>query len=274
MSVASAPWQIASTFVRNLERRRGLILNLVARDFKQRYIGSSLGWLWAAVHPMVLLASWTFVFAVVFKVKLARDAGTSNYAIFLFAGMLPWMLFSETVQRSANSIVDYANLITKSVFPAELIPIAIFLSNVLTHLLGLLILFIVVLATTHKLSVLLVLLPVYMFLLGLFTLGVSWLVSSLNVFIRDTAQVLLIVLTFWFWFTPIFFTVDQLPPRLRFLAMWNPLAEVVSAYRSCILLARWPSYTELAQLILLSLGTFIVGGLFFRHSKGAFGDVL
>ena len=93
MSVASAPWQIASTFVRNLERRRGLILNLVARDFKQRYIGSSMGWLWAAVHPMVLLASYTFVFAVVFKVKLGPEAGTSNYAIFLFAGMLPWMLF-------------------------------------------------------------------------------------------------------------------------------------------------------------------------------------
>ena len=81
-------------------------------------------------------------------------------------------------------------------------------------------------------------------------MGVSWLVSSLNVFLRDTAQVLLIVLTFWFWFTPIFFTVDQLPARLRFLAMWNPLAAVVSAYRSCILLARWPSATELAQLIL------------------------
>src|ERR1051326_4607976 len=110
MSVVSAPWQIASTFIRNLERRRGLIINLVIRDFKQRYIGSSMGWLWAAVHPLVLLASYTFVFAVIFKVRLEPQAGTSNYAIFLFAGMLPWLLFQESVQRSANSMVDYANL--------------------------------------------------------------------------------------------------------------------------------------------------------------------
>jgi lipopolysaccharide transport system permease protein len=169
MSVASAPLQIAASFARNLGRRRGLILNLVARDFKQRYIGSSAGWLWAAVHPLVLLASYTFVFAVIFKVKLGPEAGTSNYAIFLFAGMLPWLLFQETVQRSVNSMVDYANLITKSVFPAELIPIAIFLSNVLSHLLGLLILLLVVLGTTQKLSALLVLLPLYILLLGLFT---------------------------------------------------------------------------------------------------------
>lgn len=274
MSAVSAPWQIASTFARNLGRRRGLILNLVARDFKQRYIGSSVGWFWAAVHPIVLLVSYTFVFAVVFKVKLGPEAGTQNYAIFLFAGMLPWLLFQETVQRSANSLVDYANLITKSVFPAELIPIAIFLSNVLNHLLGLLILLLVVLGATHRLSAFVALLPLYIVLLGLFTMGVSWLVSSLNVFLRDTAQVLTIVLTFWFWFTPIFFTVDRLPARLRFLALWNPLAPVVDAYRSCILLGRWPSLSELAQLTLLSVGTFIVGGLFFRHSKGAFGDVL
>ncbi len=274
MSAISAPWQIAATFVRNLERRRGLIVNLVTRDFKQRYIGSSMGWLWAAVHPLVLLASYTFVFAIIFQVKLGPEAGTSNYAIFLFAGMLPWLLFQETVQRSVSSIVDYANLITKSVFPAELIPIAIFLSNVLNHLFGLLILLVAVALTTHKLAAPLALLPFYLFLLGLFTMGVSWLVSSLNVFLRDTAQVLSILLTFWLWFTPIFFTVERLPARLRFLALWNPLAGVVGAYRSAILLGRWPAPAELGQLAVLSLGTFIAGGLFFRHSKRAFGDVL
>src|ERR1039458_622908 len=146
--MVSASWQIAATFLRNLGRRRGLILNLVARDFKQRYVGSSMGLLWGAVHPLVLLASYTFVFGVVFKVRLGPEAGTSHYAIFLFAGMLPWLLFQETVQRSASSMVDYANLITKSVFPAELIPISIFLSNVLNHVVGLLILLGAVVATS------------------------------------------------------------------------------------------------------------------------------
>jgi len=274
MYLISAPIQITTTFLRNLGRRRGLLLNLVARDFKQRYVGSLIGWIWGAVHPIVLLASYTFVFAVVFKVRLGPEAGTSHFAIFLFAGMLPWLLFQETVQRSASSMVDYANLITKSVFPAELIPIAIFLSNVLNHLMGLAILELVILGTAQKPSSFLALLPLYMLLLGLFTLGVSWLVSSLHVFLRDTAQVLTIVLTFWFWFTPIFFTVDRLPSRLRFLAQWNPLASVVEAYRSCLLQARGPSAAGLGQLAIFSLGMFVVGGWFFRHSKRAFGDVL
>lgn len=267
-------YQIAASFARNLGRRRGLLFNLVARDFKQRYVGSSMGWVWAVVHPLVLLISYTFVFAVIFKVRLGPEAGTSSYPIFLFAGMLPWLLFQETVQRSANSMVDYANLITKSVFPAELIPISIFLSNVLNHLLGLFLLMAVVLGFTRKLSALVILLPLYVLLLGFFTLGVSWLVSSLNVFLRDTAQILSIALTFWFWFTPIFFTTDRLPEQLRFLASLNPLAAVVSAYRSCLLQASWPSGAGLAWLTAFSLGTFIVGGLFFRHTKRSFGDVL
>jgi ABC-type polysaccharide/polyol phosphate export permease len=274
MPTISAPFQIGATFLRNLGRRRGLILNLVARDFQQRYVGSSFGWLWALVHQMVLLASYTFVFAVIFKVRPGPEAGTSSYAVFLFAGLLPWLLFQDTVQRSAHSMVDYANLITKSVFPSELIPIAIFLSNVLNHLLGVLILFGVAAALSQKIGLQLGLLPVYIVLLGLFTLGVSWLVSSLNVFLRDIAQVLTIVLTFWFWFTPIFFTPDRLPERLRFLADWNPLAAVVSGYRSCLLSSHWPSGWDLARLAAISLGTFVVGGLFFRHTKGAFGDVL
>ena len=117
-------------------------------------------------------------------------------------------------------------------------------------------------------------LPLYVVLLGLFTMGVSWLVSSLNVFLRDTAQVLTIALTFWFWFTPIFFTRERLPSQLQFVADLNPLAAVVSAYRSCLLEARWPSGADLARLAIFSLTAFLVGGLFFRHTKRAFGDVL
>jgi len=274
MQAASAPVHIAGNFLGNLVKRRGLILNLVARDFKQRYVGSTFGWLWAIVHPIVLLISYTFVFSVVFKVRLGPEAGTSNFAIFLFAGMLPWLLFQDTVQRSANSMVDYSNLITKSVFPSELIPISIFLSNILNHVLGMLVLLVVAASFTGTLSAMIALLPVYIVLLGLFTLGVSWLVSSLNVFLRDTAQFLTIVLTLWFWFSPIFFTADRIPERLRFLADWNPLAGIITAYRDCILLGQWPSGANLARLALISIATFIAGGLFFRHSKRAFGDVL
>ena len=260
--------------VSNLLRKRTLVGNLVARDFKQRYVGSTLGWLWGAVHPAVLLLSYTFVFSLVFKVRPAADSGTDNFPLYLFAGILPWLLFQETVQRSVTAVVDYSNLITKSLFPSEVLPISLFLSGMLNHLLGLLVLLAIVVFLVKKVTVFVLLLPVYVFLLALFTIGVSWLVSSLHVFLRDTAQALSIVLTFWFWFTPIFFSVEHLPENLRFIARINPLAYVVDAYRRCLLAGRAPAPADLALTAAFAFAAFIGGGLFFRYSKRAFGDVL
>ena len=100
-------------------RRRGLIFQLVRRDFEQRFVGSAAGWLWGIIHPLVLLVCWTFVFSFCLKMTVPPGRGHQSYALYLFAGMLPWLLFSETVQRSSNSLLEHANLITKTVFPGR-----------------------------------------------------------------------------------------------------------------------------------------------------------
>src|SRR5579871_4682274 len=123
-------------FAFNLIERRTLLFQLVRRDFEQRFIGSAAGWVWGVIHPLVLLASWTFVFSVCLHQKMPANEVTGNYPLFLFAGMLPWLLFSDTVTRSASSLLEQANLITKTVFPAEMIPISVFLSSLVSHLLG------------------------------------------------------------------------------------------------------------------------------------------
>jgi lipopolysaccharide transport system permease protein len=117
-------------------------------------------------------------------------------------------------------------------------------------------------------------LPIYMFLIGLFAIGVGWFVSSLQVYLRDTAQVISVVLTFWFWMTPIFINEQQVPERFRFLLRANPLALVVRAYRDRLLSYRIPSLHELAIVAAYSVTVFILGGLFFRHLKRGFADVL
>src|SRR4030042_4640860 len=93
-------------FLRNLVERRSLLFQLVRRDFEQRFVGSAMGWVWGLIHPLVLLLSWVFVFQVCLKMN-----DVENYPFFLFAGMLPWLLFSETVNRSTSSLLDQANLI-------------------------------------------------------------------------------------------------------------------------------------------------------------------
>src|SRR5262249_34820899 len=157
---------------------------LVRRDFEQRFIGSAMGWIWGLIHPLVLLASWTFVFQ--FVLKQAPPPGVDSYPLFLFAGMLPWLLFSETLQRAAPSLLDQANLITRTVFPAEIVPVSVFLSTLMSHLLALVLMIAVTGVWKNRFSVFLVTLPLFMLVTGLFAVGLAWIVSSLHVFLRDT----------------------------------------------------------------------------------------
>ena len=261
-------------FLRNLVERRNLLFQLVRRDFTQRFVGSAAGWLWGVIHPLVLLVSWTFVFQYCLRIKLDPGEITQNYPLFLFAGFLPWLLFQDTVQRSASSLLDHQNLITKTIFPAEVVPVSIFLSSLVNHLIALGLVLGAVGIWERHFSPMVFFLPVYMFLLVLFAIGVGWIVASLQVYLRYTAQVLSVVLTFWFWFTPIFITESHFPARLRFLLRLNPLALLVGAYRERLLTARWPNPWDIAAIAAWGIAVFVAGGLFFRHLKRGFADVL
>jgi lipopolysaccharide transport system permease protein len=261
-------------FFRTLVERRTLLFQLVRRDFEQRFVGSAAGWLWGLIHPLVLLLSWTFVFQWCLKVTLPRGEITQNYTMWLFTGYLPWLLFQETVTRSSTSLLDHANLITKTVFPAELAPVSIFLSSLVSHLMTLTMVVVAVFVWLNHFSVMIFLLPLYMLFTGLFAVGIGWIVSSLQVYLRDTSQAMMVVLTLWFWVTPIFISEEQYPPQVRWVLTLNPLAYLVRAYRERLLSYRLPSTEELAILAACSVASFIVGGLVFRHLKRGFADVL
>ncbi len=261
-------------FIRKLAQHRGLIKNMVIRDLKARYVGSAMGFFWSVIHPLVLLVSYTYVFSVVLKQQLGPEAGISNFAVYLFCGILPWLLFQETLTRASNVLIDHANLITKTLFPAEILPVSILLANLVNHLIGVAILLSILVIGFHKVGWLMLLAPVYLLALMLFALGLAWFISSVQVFLRDTAQVLTVILTFWFWFTPIFFDEGRIPTTLVFLMRLNPLAEVVIGYRHCFLSGEMPSGQGMLYLYLVAGAIFIIGGLFFRHTKKSFADVL
>lgn len=266
-------------FLRNLVERRTLLAQLVRRDFQQRYVGSAAGWLWGVVHPLVLLASWIFVFQVCLKVTLPAGSIVKNYPMFLFSGMLPWLLFQDTVMRSANSLLEHSNLITKTVFPAEVVPVSIFLSSLIHHLIALAVAVVWAVLVVKFISPMILLLPVYMLFVGMLAVGIGWVVASLHVYLRDTAQVLMVIMTLWFWATPIMISEQQIPERLhgirlRALIMWNPMSWVVRAYRDRMFAATWPEPHEILTLAAYSIAVFVLGGLFFRHLKRGFADVL
>ena len=249
-------------------------MQLVKRDFQQRYVGSAAGWVWGLIHPLVLLGSYTFIFGICLKMKPGPDEVTQNYPMFLFAGMLPWMLFSETLLRSAGSIVDQANLITKTIFPAEIVPVTIFLSSLISHLLALALVVAAAGIWMRHFSPLIVMLPVFLLLLGLLAVGLGWIAAALQVYLRDTAQVLAVIMTLWFWVTPILIAEGQFPTWARFAIRANPLAYIVRAYREMLLGHRPPSVQDLTATAAFAVGSFVVGGLFFRYLKRGFADVL
>jgi lipopolysaccharide transport system permease protein len=261
-------------FLRNLIERRSLLFQLVRRDFEQRFVGSAVGWVWGLIHPLVLLLSWVYVFGFLFGQTPPPTAGTRYYALYVFSGMLPWMLFSETVQRSASSLLDHANLITKTVFPAEFVPVSVFFSTLASNLLALALLLAATLIWDRNLGVFVFLLPIYMLLIGLFAVGIGWIVASLHVFLRDTAQMVSVVLTFWFWMTPIMIAAEKVPRQARFLLTANPMYYAVKIYRQAVFTSQLPDWHDVATLALSSAAVFLAGGLFFRYMKKGFADVL
>ncbi len=244
------------------------MFQLVRRDFTQRYVGSAAGWLWGVIDPLVLLVSYYFVFGICLQVQ------TENYPLVLITGMLPWLLFSDTVTRSAGSLVDQASLITKTVFPAEIVPLAIFISSLLSHLIAVALVLLAGLLYLGRVNPAILLLPVYMLLVGLFAVGIGWIASSLQVYLRDTAKVLSVALTFWLWVTPIFIKEDKFPRKVQFLIAWNPLAYIVRPYRQLLMGTGLPAMHDLLLATFFACGAFFAGGMFFRYMKRGFADVL
>ena len=259
-------------FLRKIVLKRSLIWAFVVRDLKSRYIGSCMGFFWAVIHPFVLLASYTFVFSIVFKIRI--NQGTfDNFTVFLFCGILPWLYFQDTLLRSCNSVVDQSHLIRKTLFPSEILPLTLVLSNLVTHLVGLLIL-LVILLYLNTIGWAVLLIPVYLVLLVVLSLGLGWLAAALQVFLRDTIQVLTVLLVFWFWFTPIFYEIEMVPKVFRVWIEINPLSHIVEGYRSLLLENRVPDLMSLGWLTCSSLMLFGIGGFVFRNTKRDFVDVL
>jgi lipopolysaccharide transport system permease protein len=264
--------------IQKLKANRNLLKNLIVRDLKHRYVGSIGGFLWSVVHPIVLLISYTLVFGFIFPQRLGPESGTSNFAIFMMCGLLPWLLFSDTIIRNCSVISDNAPLITKTVIPAEILPISITISNLIHHLIGLAMLLTVMLVfySVH-LSTIYILL--YMVMLLMFAQGLGWIVAGLQVFLRDTIQGLQIILLLWFYFTPVLYSMERvqssaLPQKLKFLAGLNPMAIIVTGYRNSLLNLAQPKPIQIGTVLAMSFAVFIVGAILFRQAKPAFPDVL
>lgn len=261
-------------FLRKLVQNRYVIHSLVIRDIRFRYAGSFLGLFWAFIHPLTQLIIYYFVFSVVLKARLGAEYSDTNYAIWLMSGMLPWLLFSEVVSRSPGAVLEQANLIKKTVFPSEILPFTHVSVALVNHIIlfSTLLIFLFVLRQGPTIKMLW--LPIHLFGVILFSLGLAWFLSALNVFLRDIGQVLGVVLNVWFFFTPVIYPSSLVPEAFRHWLTVNPMFYAIEGYRMALLGRAKPDFIGLVILFGYGIGTFIIGGALFKKLKPAFADVL
>jgi lipopolysaccharide transport system permease protein len=248
-----------------------LLRELVKRDFQGRYAGSLLGFLWSFVQPLWLLALYSFVFSTVLKINPV-GVRTSHFSLFLLCGLLPWMALQEGILRSATAVTDNANLVKKLRFPAEILVAAAVLAALLHQAIATL-LFVGVLGWLGELSwrglpLLAIAIPLQVAL----TLGLGLLLGAVQVFFRDTAQVVGMVLSAWFYLTPIVYPLDYVPERFRPWIERNPLTALVGLYREAFLGGVAAPFAGSGVLAAAAVVLLCLGSWLFARLKPAFVD--
>lgn len=268
---SSAPQTLISTMWRN----RSLLHALVQREVVARYRGSFIGILWSLFNPIFMLTVYTFVFSVVFKARWGGGGESrTEFALVLFAGMIVFNLFAETITRAPTAVVSNTSYVKKVIFPLEILP-CVALGSALFHASVSLAVWLVAYGLLFGMpGMTALLLPLVLLPLVLMTLGLAWLLASLGVYLRDVAQVVGIVTTAMMFLSPIFYPLSALPEQYRAVLLLNPLTPAVEQARKVLVWGQWPDFDLLA--IYTAVGALVawLGFAWFQKTRKGFADVL
>jgi len=252
-----------------------LTWEMTKRDLSARYRGSLLGVAWSLVTPVLMLLVYTFVFGVVFKARWGgTELDSADFALALFTGLLTFGIFSESVNRSPSLILGHQNLVKKVVFPLEILPLMAVLTAVIQAGISLAVLLVACIVMRGGLPWTTIYVPLVLAPVILLTLGFTWGLSAMGVFLRDIGQGVAVVTTALMFLTPIFYPLEALPESYRHLAASSPLAVAVENMRQVVLWGKQPDWSSVLVGLAVSVPVAITGyGLFMRTKKG-FADVL
>ncbi|MCD6223930.1 MAG: ABC transporter permease [Deltaproteobacteria bacterium] len=254
-------------------RFRTLFKGFVNQEIQGRYSGSMGGLVWYLLTPLSNLLMYVFIFSVVFQIRMKPiETGTDSFVLYLLVGLLPWMAFSEAALNSPGLIIGKSNLITKVLFPTEVLPIASVVVTYIVNSVGFFLFFLFLFFKGYG-HMMWLWFPVVIGLQMVFTLGFVIWISSLSVFIRDLQQFMGIVMQIWFYLTPILFPLSMVPEKYRVILTINPLYPFVELYHM-ILLQHRISYFLLGYAAAIAIFLLLSGIIFFNHVKSAFADVL
>ena len=258
-----------------LFQHRELLWDLVKRDFIGRYKGSMLGVFWSLFNPLLMLAIYTIVFSVAFRAKWGGMAESKvSFAIVLFSGMVVHSFFAECLNRAPSLITSQPNFVKKVIFPLEILPWVALVSAFLHFLVsfGVLVVFCLLAGVVIQSGALMI--PIALIPLVLIIMGISWLFSSLGVYLRDLSQIMGMVTTVALFMAPIFYPIEALPPAFGKLLVWNPITLPVILLRNLMLWDKPFLWGAWAISLVIGLSVCQLGYWWFQKSRGGFADVL
>ncbi len=248
---------------------REMVISLVKRDLKSRYKGSVLGFLWMFLNPLLQLAVYTVVFSTIMRM------GIDKFYLFLFVALVPWLFFSTCLSMGTTVIFSQQDMVKKIYFPREVLPLAFTISQFVNMLLSFLVIFAVILCSGIQLSLpALLFLPLVMLIEFVLALGVTYLVSALNVYFRDLEHILGILSMAWMYLTPILYPIEMVPEQFTQLFYLNPMTSITIAYRDILYFGRMPQLGTLSNAVIMGMIVLAVGQLTFGRLQRRFVEEL
>jgi lipopolysaccharide transport system permease protein len=247
-----------------------LLMNLTRREIKGRYSQSLFGAGWAIAQPLATMAVFTLVFARLGQIP----SGGAPYPLFAYAALVPWFFFSNSVNSGTMSLITYRNIVTKTYFPREIVPLAQVSSRLVDFAAAAALYALLMIYYRVAPGVWAFMVPAFFGLLVLFTLGVTLATSAANVFYRDVNPVVQISLQLWLYLTPVAYPLAAVPERYRAFFLLNPLTGIVEGMRSAIVFGRPPDWTVVGVSAALTATIFIGALVLFKRTDRYFADVI
>jgi len=273
---ASRHYGVASTFavsdlvhsVAELVRRRELLWIMTLRHLRGQYKQSVLGYAWAFVNPLSFMLILSFVFSTILRIS----SQGIPFPLFVMMGLIPWIFFSNAVSAATDSVAGASSLVTKVYFPREILPIAAVLTKLVDLFFGMVVLAGLMIYYGYLPTETVVWVPLLLIIHLSFTLGVSFPLAALNLYLHDVRFLVGVVLTLWFYLTPIMYPLDLVPDRYLFVYNLNPNSLLIDSYRRVVLLDQSPGVDRLALGLSISVVTLLIGYYLFKKMERGFAD--
>lgn len=252
----------------NLYNYREFLLTNVKKEIRGKYKKSVLGVLWSFLNPLLMLAVYAVIFPLILKIK------EDNYVIFLITALIPWNFFTTVITQGAATIIQNGNIIKKVYFPREILPISIVTSGLVNFLISEIIVFIFILFSGIGFSIYIAYLPLVILIQYVLLLGITFILSSVTVFLRDLEHIIGVVIQVLFYGTPIMYNLNTLAPQYANIIRLNPLTPIIQAYRDILYTKMAPDLVSLGGIGLFSVILMIIGYFVFDKLQKKFAEEL